>query len=158
MPMNDLDVFFRLVTEHEPEAYFVGPRAELVAAAERALGLRLPPSYSRFVSRLGAGDIAGQEFFGLVQSDFANSGIPDMVWLTLRAREEWGLPASMLVVYFEGSTRYYVLDTAKADSSGEPPVEAWTPGVSTASDGLPQVFDDFGSMARALAEEGLGLR
>ena len=65
----------------------MGPRPEeLVAAAERALGLEFPPGYREFVLDLGAGDVGGEEFFGVVDDGFEDSAIPDGVWLTLRER------------------------------------------------------------------------
>jgi hypothetical protein len=41
--------------QHHLSAHFVGPRPELVAGAESALRVVLPPSYRRFVETLGAG-------------------------------------------------------------------------------------------------------
>lgn len=52
-----------LVNDKEDVADFMDKRpAAIVEAAERALGVDLPPSYRAFVSELGAGDIAGEEF------------------------------------------------------------------------------------------------
>lgn len=158
MAMADLEGFLKLVEQHPTEADFVGPIGPRVLdAAQSTLALAFPPTYRRFVQALGAGDFAGHEFYGIVGSDFVNSAAPDAVWLTLTARREWELPEPMIVIYFDGGTDYYVLDVAKRDHHGQPPVEVWRPGVSTAQDPLEQVDADFGSLALRLAREGLGL-
>lgn len=158
MSMDDLERFFSLVDEHEDEADFVGSRSEdLVAAAEAALGLSFPPTYRRFVAEMGAGDIAGQEFYGVITEEFVSSSVPNGIWLTLKARGEWGLPDSMVVVGFDGGVDYYVIDTAKAADGREPPVEIWRPGISTADDQLAQVALDFGGFVLQLTTEGLGV-
>jgi hypothetical protein len=156
--MDDLERFFGLVEEHQDEADFVGPRAEgLVTAAERTLDLSFPPTYRRFVAELGAGDIAGQEFYGVITDEFVNSSVPNGVWLTLKARDEWGLPDPMVVVAFDGGVDYYVIDTAKAADGQEPPIEIWRPGMSAAGDQLEQVASDFGEFVLQLTAEGLGV-
>jgi hypothetical protein len=156
--MDDLDRFLALVQEHEDEAEFAGPRdGGVVDAAEAALGLRFPPTYRRFVAELGAGDIAGQEFYGVITDEFVDSSVPNGIWLTLTARRKWPLPDSMIVVGSDGGVDYYVIDTEKATGGQEPPVEVWRPGVSTAGDDLEQVASDFGEFAVHLASESLGV-
>ncbi len=157
MSMGDLERFLGLVEEHEDDADFVGPRDEaLVAAAESALGVSFPSTYRRFVSELGAGDIAGQEFYGPITDEFVNSSVPNGTWLTLRARRGWGLPDSMIVVGFDGGVDYYVIDTARRMCEGEPPVEIWRPGISTAGDRLEEAGSDFGEFVLRLTLDGLG--
>lgn len=93
MSEDDLERFLSLVEEYEDEADFVGPRDDgLVGAAEAALGLSFSPIYRRLVAELGAGDIAGQEFYGVITEEFVNSSVPNGIWLTLKARSEWALP------------------------------------------------------------------
>lgn len=151
--MDDLDQFFALADKHRDRAHFFGPHGHLIPAAEERLGFRFPTSVKRFISVCGAGSIGPLEFYGLFRPDFDNSMEPDAVWTTLDLRAESGLPDSMLVVYFEGSTRYYVLDAAKSKADGEPPVEAWTPGVDDADSKLEVVFPDYGTMLRTMMEE-----
>ena len=156
--MDDLNRFLDLVEEYEDEADFVGPRDEaLVAAAEAALGLSFPPTYRRFVAELGAGDIAGQEFYGVISDEFVNSSVPNGIWLTLKARGEWSLPESMIVVAFDGGVDYFVIDTAKATGAQEPAVEIWRPGITGAEDELARAAVDFGEFVLRLTTEGLGV-
>lgn len=102
MSMDALDQALSLIGKHEGEADFVGPRTELtVRTAEKALGFRLPPTYRRFVQRLGAGSFGAAEVYGVIDVDFENSSAPDAVWATLRAREDNALPADLVILGFE---------------------------------------------------------
>ena len=157
MSMAELERFLDIVAHHGSEADFVGPRDErLIAAAEGRLGVTFPPSYRRFLLELGAGELAGQEFFGVIDAAFSHPSVPNGVWLTLRARDDWLLPRSMLVVGFDGGVDYYVIDTAKAMPDHEPAVEIWRPGVSLPEDRREQAASDFGAFALGLAMQGLG--
>lgn len=150
MGVREVDEFIALV---EGQGDFVGPRDEsLIAAAEGTLGVRFPPSYRRFVVALGAGECEGEEFYGVISEDFENSGIPDAVWMTLAGRRDWNLPDSLIVVYFDGATGYFVLDTAKPDDAGEAPVELWEPGVTGPSSDRHVIASDFGTVALRLAQ------
>jgi len=156
MSENAVAAFFRLVEQNPSRAHFVGRQSESrIDLAEEALGLRFPPSYRTFLETLGAGDIAGEEFFGIVSSNFLESGIPDSVWLTLRGRDQWSLPRSMVVVYFDGGTDYFALDTARPNPDGESPIVTWSPGRSRPGDDPPIVAADFGKFALSVATRAL---
>jgi antitoxin YobK len=128
--------------QRHPSAHFAGPRPESVPSAESALGVALPPSYRRFVERLGAGSIGPFEVYGLTSEPF-DGPIPDAVWATLTSRRGPSqLPASMVVIGDDGMGGEYVLDTAKG---AEPPVELWYGGASTSGDLLERVADSFGA-------------
>lgn len=140
MGMTELEQALELVREHSDEADFVGPReVALVNAAEAALGITFPPTYRRFLLELGAGDLGGEEFYGVISADFQNSGIPDAIWFTLRLRAEAGLPHGLVVIYFNSGAEYIALDTTHSSADGECPVVAWTPV------GLEIVASDFGT-------------
>jgi antitoxin YobK len=135
-----------LIEAHADEADFEGERSEqLVEQAEAALGRAFPPSYRAFVRELGAGDIGGEEFYGIVDEDFENSGVPDAIWLTLRHRGSSNLPDSMILVGDTGDGSYYALETARADAAGEAPVVVWTPGAWRPEDDHEQIAPSFGS-------------
>ena len=138
----DVDQGILLVAGH-PSSHFRGERPEtVVAAAERALGLTFPPSYRRFIERLGAGSIGGLEIYGVTEEPF-DGPIPDGVWATLDSRSGPSkLPATMVVIGDDGMGGEYVLDTA---TGSEPPVEVWNGGASRPGDPLEQVGADFGS-------------
>ena len=128
--------------EHHAESFFAGPRGDLIAAAEAALGLSLPPSYRTFVSRLGAGSIGAFEVYGVTRVPFSGV-VPDAVGLTLQDRAGPSrLPSTLLVIGSDGMGGDYVLDTAKGI---EPPVEVWQGGVSVEGQALERVADSFGT-------------
>ncbi len=101
--MSDLERALALIAERSELAAFVGARPELVVlTAERRLGLRLAPTYRRFLLELGAGNFGSSELYGVVDIDFERSSAPDAVWATLRAREHSGLPADLVVIGVAG--------------------------------------------------------
>jgi hypothetical protein len=104
--------------------------ADLVEAAEMVLGVVFPPSYREFLLLFGCGGIAGHEFYGVINSDFVNSGIPDAVWLTMRERVDSNLPARFVIVGAQGDGAYYALDGGRIAQDKERPVIIWWPGVS----------------------------
>jgi hypothetical protein len=155
MSVAELDEFLSLVESRPDEAHFTGPRPEqLVVQAEKFLGIKFPSTYRKFTKSLGAGSFAGEEFYGVVDGNFQDSSIPDGIWLTDSARDEWDLPSAMIVVYFDGGASYGVLDTARGE---DPPVEAWVPGGSRPGELLERLGADFGSFLLDLARESLDL-
>jgi hypothetical protein len=152
----DVEAAIELIEANPDECDFEGPRDErLVVLAEEALGLRFPPSYRMFLLRLGVGDFAGYEFYGLIDENFVDSSVPNGIWVTLRERRESGLPNHMVAVYSDGMGGLFVLDTSKADPDGECPVVVWTPGSEAGAD-LEVIAADFGAFFLESAIEGLG--
>jgi antitoxin YobK len=150
MSMDDMERALALVREHEGEGDFVGPRGELLAAAEAALGHPLPPTYRRFIEELGAGDIAGVEIYGVIHGDFESSGIPDAIWLTLDERSEWGLPPGLVPVAQDIEGNAYI-DMRGREAGAEGPVIAWIDQDTPAEELAP----DFGSFLLAELEGAL---
>lgn len=127
-----------------PDADFVGPRPEeLVAAAERALGLSFPPAYRAFVLELGAGDVGGEEFFGVIDDDFEHAAVPDGVWLTLRERADSGLLGDLILVHAPGDGSYHAVEPGGA-------VVRWAPGRAPE-----QVAGDFDEFLRRTVADAL---
>ena len=59
----------------------------LIAAAERALEIKFPPSYRKFLLTFGCVDINGSEIYGVIDDNFENSAVPNGIWLTLNERQ-----------------------------------------------------------------------
>jgi len=138
MSLQDLEKAFDLIEENGGD--FEGEKDNaLIAKAEKALGLRFPPSYKKFLSTFGCGDIDGLEFYGLIGDDFENSSVPDAIWLTLEERKS-GLPQSLVLVYATGDGAYYGIDTSQVDSSGECPVVSYEMNGS-----MEKIADDYGA-------------
>ena len=144
--MTKVDQGMDLIQSRPEICFFVGPRDDvLIKRAESALGFGLPPSYRRFIARLGAGTAGSESIYGVVDSNFITSSAPNAIWLTLKQRRDSRLPSSMVIISDDGMGGYFVLDTAKASPSGEPPVEVWEPGSSQPGDKLEFIAPDFGS-------------
>src|ERR1700728_2966893 len=84
------------VSNHGP-----GCSPEVVRTAEGELGVRLPPSYRRLVEEFGAWDIAGEEFLGIIPGHGSGNWPGEVVYETLRARSQQGLPDDMLLTMFD---------------------------------------------------------
>ncbi|MGB8809286.1 MAG: SMI1/KNR4 family protein [Acinetobacter calcoaceticus] len=141
MSINDVDKAIALINLHLDESDFEGTKEELlVKLAENYLEITFPDSYRYFLKKLGCGDIAGQEFYGVINEEKINSGIPDATWITLKHRSQSNLPAKYIVFFHFGDGNYAVLDCEK-NNQGNNIVEIWSPGENTF-----QFFsDDFGS-------------
>lgn len=155
MSVDDYRAALAQVEQEGDAADFVGERAEeLVARAEETLDLRFPPSYRAFVRDLGAGDIGGHEFFGVIDDQFESSAVPNGIWLTLQERKDSDLPRSLVLVSATGDGSYYALDvnSERASAQEESPVVAWTPGLSTPDQEPEVVASSFGEFFRRAVE------
>lgn len=145
MRNDELRKAFGLIERNKDLADFEGRKEEeLILLAESALGLDFPPAYREFLGEYGCGDIAGEEFYGLISSDFYNSSVPDAVWLTLEERRSSGAPHSLVVVYANGDGTYCCIECSSVNEQGESPVVIWSPSVSSAGGLLEVVAEDFG--------------
>jgi hypothetical protein len=159
MSREPIEEALEIISTHSDRSDFVGPQTEeLIAKAEACLGIAFPPSYRTFLSTLGAGNFGAEEVYGLVGSDdFEHSSVPDAIWMTLEARQEWTLNSALVVVYFDGSVRYFAIDTSRVGARGEPPIVALVPsavsGGGSHSSGL--VCDDFGTLLLDLVRQEL---
>jgi hypothetical protein len=146
--MSDYEQAVALLRENDDEADFVGPRsAELIQRAEVALGLRFPPTYRRFLSEYGAGNIGGTEIYGVIDDDFETSSVPDAIWLNLTHPRE-----GLFVFYAVGEGTEFCLDTSRTAPDGEMPVVAVAPGDEG---GREEVAQDFGIALLMLVSEEL---
>jgi hypothetical protein len=74
---------------------------------------------------LGAENIEGQEFYGVINNDLIDSTVPDGIWFTLSAREDYGLPDDMMVIGSIDNGTYIVLNAHKDNSELEADVMEW---------------------------------
>ena len=156
MSIDDLHAALELIKSNPEVCFFAGARdPRVVELAEKTLCLQYPPSYREFLLRLGAGNVGAEEIYGVIDDDFVDSGVPDGVWMTLRGRREWGLPDRLAVIYFDGATSYFALDTADRHSEEECPIVVWSLGLSKPDDGLEVVAQDFGSFLLEIARRAI---
>lgn len=144
----------RIRADESGACWFAGERPEsLIETAEQTLGFRFPPSFRLFARELGAGSVGSEEIYGVTSPNFDNGSIPNGVWLTLRARTEWNLPDSLLVIYFDGGVDYYVLECGAGDQPG---ITRWRPGITTSNTPRELVEPDFESFFVSIVEDQLG--
>ncbi|MAT16262.1 MAG: hypothetical protein CMJ46_13445 [Planctomyces sp.] len=142
MSMKDLQDAFELIDQNADQAYFSGPKSEeLVKQAEEALEITFPPSYREFLRRLGCGDIAGQEFYGIVNGNVENVSVPNGIWLTLTERKSTSLSRSPIIIGDTGDGGYYAIDRS-VTTDGESPVVEWWAGPN-AQIAVAQDFGEF---------------
>jgi hypothetical protein len=123
--MEDLDQALALIAEYGDEGTFAGPAVDAtVERAEHLLGLVFPPTYRRFLQRLGAGDIWGEEFYGIVDDDLEDPLVPNAVGLALAERKQGSLPDHLLPVYDLGDGTIFGLDFSTS-ADDEAPVVSW---------------------------------
>ena len=80
---------------------------------EDYLEITFPDSYRYFLKKLGCGDISGKEFYGVINEEKINSGIPDSTWITMKHREQSNLPPKYVIIYAFGDGDYAVLNCEK---------------------------------------------
>lgn len=148
-------VYLQAIKEIEkngPLADFVGPQPEdRIKRAEDALGLRFPEDYRDFVLRFGCGNFGSEEIYGVLTDDFAHSGVPDAVWMTLDERRRCGLRTDLLVIYVTGEGFFHALTCA----NGTAAVVEWMPGRSDRMSSLRQVASGFGEFLLGRVEQVL---
>ena len=142
MSLRDLERAFELIQEHGGD-FEGGKGSNLIERAEHALGVVFPPTYRKFLSTFGCGDIEGLEFYGIISGDFENSGVPDAIWLTINERSS-GLPEHLILIYATGDGAYYAIDTSQVDNNGECPIVSYDLNRS-----LKKVAEDYGSFLLA---------
>lgn len=145
MSLDDYKTAAKLIEEHAALADFEGPKPEsLVRKAEAALGLEFPPTYREFLLEFGAGDFAGEEFYGLLDDNFKTSSIPNGIWLTLNERKNRCIPDSLIIVYAVGEGTVFALDSGRSNRIGEYPVIAVPINHPLENNSLETIAEDFG--------------
>ncbi len=142
MGMKEFKKAIELI-EEDGSGDFEEPKSPaLVQAAEQRLGVTFPPTYKEFLLQLGCGDIAGVEFYGLIDDNFDQSSVPNGIWLTLNVRAQSNLDLALILIE-ESMEGYYAIDTSRRDAAGECPVVDWIPTVPTSQ--LEMIASDFGT-------------
>jgi hypothetical protein len=119
-------------------------KEDLIEEAQIYLGVYFPISYKMFLRKFGFISLGGCEIYGVIDSDFINSTVPDAIWFSYDNRQ-YGLPHYMLQIYSVGEGTTYCLDTSQMNSEGECPVVAWPLGGYETTPVLEIVAPDFGT-------------
>lgn len=153
MSMADLNRALELINGHPELAEFAGPRdLALLTLAEEVLGGKFPPTYRAFVESLGAGNFGAFEVYGVIDSDFDHSTVPDAVAVTLKDRSDNKLPDRYLVI---GSTGYGPEYCIELSDNGESPVFVFKSGPPSIRQRIEDVARDFGEFLLAGVMEEL---
>jgi antitoxin YobK len=124
--MNEMSGEVKQLLADYPEDIDVGTSTDdlCVASAEKYLGIKFPPSYKDFLREFGFLGIPN-EIYGIVGSDFENSGIPDAIWYTAVQRKDIELPHNLLLVREDDGVSDFCIDTSVIDDHGESPIVVW---------------------------------
>ncbi len=142
MKYENFERFIELL-ESSRGCHFSGPKPEAwVRNAEEALGVLFPPSYRQFVTRLGGGNCAGSEFYGVSRDPSlrAPSGVVNVTQELRDRRAQF--PRSLLVIGELGDGSYYAIDTAERDASHESPI-VWVHDDGCKIETLAESFGEF---------------
>jgi hypothetical protein len=99
-----------------------GVADEWIDAAERKLGLTLPPSYKWWLKKYGGGEINREEIFSIYQMDFEDAAPGDIVFVELLKRRQGVFGADKLFICDPGNDEAWYFDTTQKDEAGEYPV------------------------------------
>ena len=128
MSRLDYEAAKQKIALSKKKSFFYGPKSDsLIEEAQRKLAVRFPPLYIAFLQEFGAGGIGSLEIYGLTGKDFISAGVPDVVWYTLRARNEWGFPHHLIPIYDLGDGTIYSLDLGSNQSENEASIVAISP-------------------------------
>jgi hypothetical protein len=130
----------------------------LIKSAENHLGVLFPKSYKEFLSQYGFISLGGCEIFGIIDSDFINSEVPDAVWLAMDNRKNFNFPKYLIPIYDVGEGTTYCLDTSQMNEEGECPVVAWPLGGYGQTPVLEIVAKDFGEFFLNKVKEQIELK
>ncbi len=162
MSVSDYEEAKRLIQKYLDRAKFSGPKtgSDINKAQER-LGAKFPPLYRLFLEEYGSGGVGSFEIYGLMNDDLSVTGIPRVVWYTEKARQEWGLPRTLIPIFDLGDGEVFCLDLDKIDpKSEEAPIIAYSPGYPLEEQRFDLIAKDFGEffLSRMILEEKIQAR
>ena len=158
MSINDYYYAEILIEENEDLSDFVGNTSkDLVDKAEMKLEVKFSKSYKKFLLKFGAGNFGSEEIFGIIKTDFENSGIPDAVWYTLKQRKDIKIPDNLVIIYFTGGEELFCLDAYKINNDGESPIVSYILGVDEKYQKYEVIAEDFGEFLLDIVKKQLGI-
>ena len=156
MTQNTYKAAKKLRLKYKTKADFVGEiPSGIITKAEEALKLEYTGSYLDFLQNFGSGDFNGEEIYGIVDSDFEDSSVPDAIWYTLQERKETNLPSNLLIIYDTGSEELLCLNFNDCDKTGEPKVVSYMPGIDMDEQDFEIIAESFGDFLLELLEDSL---
>jgi hypothetical protein len=127
MSINDVDMALDAINNNESACFFAGSRDDaLIKKAEKTLGLKFPPSYYKYLAKLGCGSVGSEEIYGIIDDDFFDSSVPDAIWVTLQQRKMCRIKDDLVIIYSFGDGDYAAL--LCLPTQGEGPIIRVSPG------------------------------
>ncbi|KAF0812407.1 hypothetical protein IGB42_03075 [Andreprevotia sp. IGB-42] len=109
-----MDVLEQLITATDADAFdiwrAIPASSAVISAREARLGVTLPPGYIAFLEQFGALAIGDTTISGILDDALDDLGGGSVLGDTLRYREEWQLPATLVVIQADDDAPY-CLDT-----------------------------------------------
>lgn len=122
MSMDPIDSLIAKIREGGSDVWISGPQPEAaVRELEQKLGVVMPPSYRAFLVQYGGMGIADWFVSGIVDGEAIGEGTGWLYADTMRFREDFGMPESMLIVQPDEDAPH-CLDVSKRGPDGECPV------------------------------------
>lgn len=125
----------------DPVGDKVGCEKTDIEEIELKLGCKLPSSYKFFLEKFDNLILPGKWVYGLDLKNRNACKVPNIIWLTLKQREDRGLSEHIVLFTSSNDGTYYGFDTS-LEEDGESPVVAWYID-SESNDELDIVADDF---------------
>lgn len=122
-----------------------GQSDDLISLAKAALSIKFPLSYEKFLKDCGYVSFKGFEIYGVIDSDFINSSVPDMVWLNISNRQDFNQPDHIMIIADIGDGSYYALDLSQMNEEQECPIVVWPIDGYEETPVLEVVAPDFGT-------------
>jgi hypothetical protein len=120
--MDEIDALIAQIAANGDQVWIAGPQPEAaIGELERALQVRLPPSYRSFILRFGGLGIYDSNISGIIDGQPLGEGTGWAFGDTQRFRQDSGLPTHLIVVQPDEDAPY-CLDTRTAGSDGEYPL------------------------------------
>jgi hypothetical protein len=120
--MDAIDDLIKQIRANGDEVTIAGPQPEkAVVELEKALHIRMPPTYRVFLTHFGAMGIAGSTISGIQEGKPLSKETGWVYGDTLRLRADSELPKHLLVVQTDEDAPY-CLDTSAAEDDEEFPM------------------------------------
>ena len=98
---------------------------EIIRLAEEKLNLSFPATYRKFLKDYSVGNFASFEIYGIVKDRLDVFGVPNMVGITLKERQEIQLPSHLIVIGSVGNGQEYYLD-CRLSKEASPVLVNWS--------------------------------
>lgn len=139
-----MERIIEIVNERAGEVGSAGSKEfSLIDKAEAALGVHFPKSYREFLNKWGVFWFEGLEYYGVIDDDFENAGIPDVVWVNRQLRASEDFPNNLIVFSNRDGVQYWCMDTSAMNSNNECPIVLWDNVRKKVAESFDISFTDF---------------